>query len=147
MTTPSKPTLGIGMIGYTFLGRAHSQAWRNARSYFDVPAEPRLVAVAGRNEAAARDTADRFGWAGVETDWRRLLERDDIDVIDICTPGDTHAEIAVAALESANHVLSENPLANSVDEPDRMVTAAADAARRGVRSMVGFTYRRVPAVS
>ncbi len=147
MTTPSKPTLGVGMIGYAFMGRAHSQAWRNARSYFDVPVEPRLVAVAGRNASAARDTADRFGWADVETDWRRLLERDDIDVIDICTPGDTHAEIALAALEAGKHVLCEKPLANSVEEAEAMAAAAEQARARGVRSMVGFTYRRVPAVA
>ncbi|WP_330475158.1 Gfo/Idh/MocA family protein [Terrabacter sp. C0L_2] len=147
MTTPSKPTLGVGMIGYAFMGRAHSQAWRNVRSYFDVPAAPSLVAVAGRNEAAARDTADRFGWAGVETDWRRLLERDDIDIIDICTPGDTHAEIAVAALGAGKHVLCEKPLANSVGEAEAMVVAAEAARARGVRSMVGFTYRRVPAIA
>ena len=147
MTTAPQPTLGVGMIGYAFMGRAHSQAWRNARSYFDVPVEPRLVAVAGRNAAAARDTADRFGWADVETDWRRLLERDDIDVIDICTPGDTHAEIALAALEAGKHVLCEKPLANSVEEAEAMAAAAEAARARGVRSMVGFTYRRVPAVA
>ena len=147
MSTPSKPTLGVGMIGYAFMGRAHSQAWRNVGSYFDAPATPRLVAVAGRNEAAARDTADRFGWGEVETDWRRLLERDDIDVIDICTPGDTHAEIAVAALEAGKHVLCEKPLANSVEEAETMVRAAERARERGVRSMVGFTYRRVPAIA
>ncbi|NUO36668.1 MAG: Gfo/Idh/MocA family oxidoreductase [Dermatophilaceae bacterium] len=147
MSTPSTPTLGVGMIGYAFMGRAHSQAWRNVRSYFDAPATPRLVAVAGRNESAARDTADRFGWAGVETDWRRLLERDDIDIIDICTPGDTHAEIAVAALEAGKHVLCEKPLANSVGEAEAMARAAEAARGRGVRSMVGFTYRRVPAIA
>ncbi|MEO7752407.1 MAG: Gfo/Idh/MocA family oxidoreductase [Terracoccus sp.] len=147
MTISGKPTLGVGMIGYSFMGRAHSQAWRNVASYFDAPAVPRLTAIAGRNEAAAQDTADRFGWASVETDWRRLLERDDIDVIDICTPGDTHAEIAVAALEAGKHVLCEKPLANSVDEAERMTRSAEDAALRGIRSMVGFTYRRVPAIA
>ena len=147
MSTSSKPTLGVGMIGYAFMGRAHSQAWRNARSYFDVPVEPRLVAVTGRNASAARNTADRFGWADVETDWRRLLERDDVDVIDICTPGDTHAEIALAALEAGKHVLCEKPLANSVGEAEAMASAAEAARDRGVRSMVGFTYRRVPAVA
>ncbi|MCU1536634.1 MAG: oxidoreductase domain protein [Humibacillus sp.] len=147
MTTHDKPSLGVGMIGYSFMGRAHSQAWRNVSSYFDAPLRPRLTAVAGRNAAAAQDTADRFGWESVETDWRALLERDDIDVIDICTPGDTHAEIAVAALEAGKHVLCEKPLANSVEEAEQMVRAAEDAARRGVRSMVGFTYRRVPAIA
>ncbi|MEW1954299.1 Gfo/Idh/MocA family oxidoreductase [Terrabacter sp. NPDC080008] len=147
MTTAPQPALGVGMIGYAFMGRAHSQAWRNARSYFDVPVEPRLVAVAGRDATAARRTADRFGWGDVETDWRRLLERDDIDVIDICTPGDTHAEIALAALEAGKHVLCEKPLANSVEEAEAMAASAEAARARGVRSMVGFTYRRVPAVA
>ncbi len=147
MTIASKPALGVGMIGYAFMGRAHSQAWRNALSYFDAPVAPRLVAVAGRNEAAASETAYRFGWEGVETDWRRLLERDDIDVIDICTPGDTHAAIAVAALEAGKHVLCEKPLANSVGEAEAMVRAAEAARAQGIRSMVGFTYRRVPAIA
>ncbi|GAA2017899.1 Gfo/Idh/MocA family oxidoreductase [Terrabacter terrae] len=83
----------------------------------------------------------------METDWRRLLERDDIDVIDICTPGDTHAEIALAALEAGKHVLCEKPLANSVEEAEAMAAASEAARARGVRSMVGFTYRRVPAVA
>lgn len=147
MSTPSKPTLGIGMVGYSFMGRAHSQAWRNARSYFDAPLEPRLMTVAGRNEAAAAETAHRFGWDSVETDWRRLLDRDDIDVIDICTPGDTHAEIAIAALQAGKHVLCEKPLANSVAEAESMVEAADTARARGIQSMVGFTYRRVPAIA
>jgi predicted dehydrogenase len=91
--------------------------------------------------------ADRLGWAGTETDWRRVVERDDVDLVDICTPGDTHAEIAIAALEAGKHVLCEKPLANSVAEAEAMVAAAERAAARGVRAMVGFTYRRVPAIS
>lgn len=141
MSTPSKPTLGVGMIGYAFMGRAHSQAWRNVRSYFDVPAAPGLVAVAGRNEAAARDTADRFGWAGVETDWRRLLERDDIDIIDICTPGDTHAEIAVAALEAGKHVLIEKPVTLDADEAAAIRDVAAG---RGLLAMEAMWTRYLP---
>lgn len=147
MSTPSTPTFGIGMVGYAFMGRAHSQAWRNARSFFDAPATPHLAAVAGRNEAAAAETARRFGWESVETDWRRLLDRDDIDVIDICTPGDTHAEIATAALQAGKHVLCEKPLANSVAEAELMVEAANTAQAQGIQSMVGFTYRRVPAIA
>ena len=147
MSTSSKPVIGIGMVGYSFMGRAHSQAWRNARSYFDPAALPALTAVAGRDGRAAQETADRFGWAGVETDWRRLLERDDVDLVDICTPGDTHAEIALAALAAGKHVLCEKPLANTVAEAQEMASAAERAAARGVRSMVGFTYRRVPAVA
>ncbi len=106
-----------------------------------------MRAICGRNEDAAGDVARRFGWESVETDWRALLTRDDIDVIDICTPGNTHAEIAIAALEAGKHVLCEKPLANTVAEAEAMAAAAAEAAKHGVRAMVGFTYRRTPAVS
>jgi predicted dehydrogenase len=88
-----------------------------------------------------------MGWASTETDWRRLVDRDDVAVVDICTPGDTHAEIAIAALEAGKHVLCEKPLANTVEEAEAMVAAAAAAEAHGVRSMVGFNYRRVPAIS
>ena len=143
----TRPDLGIGMVGYAFMGAAHSQAWRTAPAFFDLPAVPRLRAVCGRNEDAAGDVARRFGWESVETDWRALLTRDDIDVIDICTPGNTHAEIAIAALEAGKHVLCEKPLANTVEEAEAMAAAATAAAKRGVRAMVGFTYRRTPAVA
>ena len=143
----TRPDLGIGMVGYAFMGAAHSQAWRTAPAFFDLPLTPRLRAVCGRNADAAGDVARRFGWESVETDWRALLERDDIDVIDICTPGNTHAEIAIAALEAGKHVLCEKPLANTVEEAESMAAAAAAAATRGVRAMVGFTYRRTPAVA
>jgi predicted dehydrogenase len=132
------------MVGYSFMGRAHSHGWRNARSFFGAPVV--LRAIAGRNGEAASDIADRFGWQSVETDWRALIRRDDIDVIDVCTPGDTHAEIAIAALEAGKHVLCEKPLANSVKEAETMTAAAEQARALGVRSMVGFTYRRVPAI-
>ncbi|MCL3818038.1 Gfo/Idh/MocA family protein [Aeromicrobium wangtongii] len=143
----TRPDLGIGMVGYAFMGAAHSQAWRTAPSFFDLPMTPRLTAISGRDEAAAADVARRFGWQSVETDWRALLTRDDIDVIDICTPGHTHAEIAIAALEAGKHVLCEKPLANTVGEAEAMADAAAAAAERGVRAMCGFTYRRTPAVA
>ena len=138
--------LGIGLIGYAFMGKAHSHAWRNAPSFFDLPLVPRLRALAGRNGAAARAVAEKFEWQNVETDWRALVARDDVDVVDVCTPGDSHAEIAIAALEAGKHVLCEKPLANSVAEAEAMAEAAAAARARGVRSMVGFTYRRVPAI-
>src|SRR3954468_22147866 len=99
--------LGVAMIGYAFMGAAHSQAWRTAHRFFDLPLTPELTALAGRNAAAAQQAADKMGWLSVETDWRRLVERDDIDLIDICTPGDTHAEIAIAALQAGKHVLCE----------------------------------------
>lgn len=138
--------LGIGLIGYAFMGKAHSHAWRNAPSFFDLPLVPRLRVLGGRNSDAARAVAEKFGWEQVETDWRELISRDDVAVVDVCTPGDTHAEIAIAALEAGKHVLCEKPLANSVAEAEAMVDAADAARARGVRSMVGFTYRRVPAI-
>jgi len=144
--TLGKPPLGVALIGYAFMGAAHSQAWRTAPHFFDLPRRPELTVLAGRNQAAVTDAAARLGWSSTETDWRRVLERDDVDLVDICTPGDTHAEIAIAALEAGKHVLCEKPLANSVPEAEAMADAAAKAATRGVRSMVGFTYRRVPAI-
>jgi len=139
--------LGVGMVGHAFMGRVHSQAWRSVRAFFDVPCTPVMAAVAGRSPERVRAAAERLGWASAETDWRALLRRDDIDLIDICTPGDTHAEIAIAALEAGKHVLCEKPLANTVAEAEAMAAAAERAAARGVRAMVAFNYRRVPAVA
>ena len=138
--------LGIGMVGYQFMGRAHSHAWRNVASVFPNAPEPRMVALVGRDEAAARSAASRLGWAEATTDWRSLLERPDVDVIDICTPGNAHAEIATAALEAGKHVLCEKPLANTLAEARSMAESAERAERSGVFSMVGFNYRRVPAL-
>ncbi|RBY76226.1 gfo/Idh/MocA family oxidoreductase [Blastococcus sp. TF02-09] len=139
-------TLGVGLIGYAFMGAAHSQAWRTAPHFFDLPLRPELTVLAGRDRAAVTQAAARLGWSSTETDWRRVVEREDVDLVDVCTPGDTHAEIAIAALEAGKHVLCEKPLANTVAEAEAMAEAAAKAAARGVRSMVGFTYRRVPAI-
>lgn len=144
--TSAKP-LRVGMVGHAFMGTAHSHAWRTAPRFFDLPLEPQLTAVAGRNGDGVRAAADKLGWNSAETDWRRLIERDDIDLIDICTPGDTHAEIAIAALEAGKHVLCEKPLANSVEEAERMTVAAEAAAKRGVFSLCGFSYRRTPALA
>lgn len=135
------------MIGYAFMGAAHSHAWRNAHRFFDLPLTPELTALAGRNESAVKEAAERLGWASTETDWRQLIARDDIDLIDICTPGDTHAEIAIAALKAGKHVLCEKPLANSVEEAQAMTAVAADAAKQGVYAMCGFSYRRTPALA
>ncbi len=146
MTSPDRPTLGVGLIGYAFMGAAHSQAWRTAPRFFDLPLRPELRVLAGRDAARVAEAAGKLGWNATETDWRRVVERDDVDLVDVCTPGDTHAEIAIAALEAGKHVLCEKPLANTVAEAEAMTEAAARAAARGVRSMVGFTYRRVPAI-
>ena len=140
-------TIGVGLIGSSFMGRTHSQAWRNVSAFFDLPARPVLVALAGRDSQRTAAAAASLGWGAACTDWRELIERDDIDVIDICTPGDSHAEIAIAALEAGKHVICEKPLANSVEEAEAMTAAAAKAAAAGVRSMVAFNYRRVPAVA
>lgn len=138
--------LRVAMIGYGFMGAAHSQGWRTAHRFFDLPAEPDMAVVVGRNADAVAAAAGKWGWAESATDWREVVARNDIDVVDIVTPGDSHAEIAIAALEAGKHVLCEKPLANTVAEAEAMAEAAEKAAARGVRAMVGFTYRRVPAV-
>jgi predicted dehydrogenase len=147
MTQDKDRTLSVGMVGYAFMGATHSQAWRVAPRFFDLPLAPRMTALCGRDPERVAAAAQRLGWEGVETDWRRLVTRDDIDLVDVCTPGDSHAEIAIAALEAGKHVLCEKPLANAVEEAEAMVEAATRAATRGVTSMVGFTYRRVPAIA
>ncbi len=147
MTATPRPALRVGMIGYAFMGVAHSHAWRTAPRFFDLPLRPEPAVLAGRDAAALSAAADRLGWASTETDWRRLVARDDVDLVDICTPGNTHAEMAIAALAAGKPVLCEKPLANSVAEAEAMAAAAERAAASGVRAMVGFTYRRVPAIA
>ncbi|MEU5886894.1 Gfo/Idh/MocA family oxidoreductase [Streptomyces sp. NPDC047461] len=142
-----KPPLRVGMVGYAFMGAAHSQGWRTVGRVFDLPRQPVLSAICGRDPAAVRAAAERHGWAAAETDWRALIARDDVDLVDICTPGDSHAEIAVAALAAGKHVLCEKPLANTVEEAAAMAEAAEEAYGRGQLSMVGFNYRRVPATA
>src|SRR5690606_3054512 len=135
------------MIGYGFMGAAHSQGWRVAPRFFDLPADPHMALVVGRTPDAVASAATTWGWDESATDWRSAIERDDIDVVDIVTPGSSHAEIAIAALEAGKHVLCEKPLANTVAEAEAMAEAAARAAERSVYAMVGFTYRRVPATA
>ncbi|OZV84398.1 dehydrogenase [Micromonospora echinospora] len=139
--------LRVGLVGYAFMGAAHSQAWRTVNRVYDLPARARMTLICGRDAGKVADAADRLGWEGHTTDWRDLVTRDDIDVVDVCTPGDSHAEIALAALAAGKHVLCEKPLANTVEEARAMAAAAATARTAGVRSMCGFNYRRVPAVT
>jgi len=139
--------LRVGMIGYEFMGAAHSQAWRTVNHAFDLPLTAEMAVICGRDEARVSAAAAKLGWARHSTDWRELVERDDIDLIDICSPGNTHAEIALAALAAGKHVLCEKPLANSVAEAREMVRAAQRAQTQGVRVMCGFNYRRTPAVA
>ena len=138
--------LGVAAIGYAFMGKAHSNACRNVASFFDVPAFEQKVLV-GRDAAAVAEAAAKYGWAESATDWRTVIERDDIDIVDICAPGWMHADIAIAALEAGKHVLVEKPLANTLAEAELMTAAAAKARARGVQSMIGFNYRRVPALA
>ncbi|MGH3356978.1 MAG: Gfo/Idh/MocA family protein [Nocardioidaceae bacterium] len=138
--------LAVGMVGYAFMGAAHSQAWSSAPRFFELPLRPYMAILCGRDNGRLTAAAERLGWASTETDWRSLVTRPDVDVVDICTPGDSHAEIAVAALDAGKHVLCEKPLATNVAEAQEMVRAAERARERGIRSMVGFTYRRVPAI-
>jgi predicted dehydrogenase len=138
--------LGVAMIGYAFMGKAHSNAWRNVASYFDVPAFEQKILV-GRDAGQVAEAAVRYGWTESSTDWRSVLEREDIDIVDICAPGFLHAEIAIAALAAGKHVLVEKPLANTLAEAEAMTAAAQSARSKGVKSMIGFNYRRVPALA
>jgi predicted dehydrogenase len=139
--------LGVGMVGYAFMGAAHSQAWRSVNRFFDLPLEVDRAVIAGRTASTVAAAATKLGWSSYTTSWRELVEREDVDLIDICTPSDSHAEIAIAALEAGKHVLCEKPLARTLEEGEQMVVAAERARSRGVRSMVGFNYRRVPALA
>jgi predicted dehydrogenase len=145
-TEASRP-LRVAQIGYAFMGGAHSQAWRTAPRVFDLPRGAEMAVICGRTASATEAAAQNLGWAEWATDWRELVARDDIDIVDVCTPGDSHAEIAIAALEAGKHVLCEKPLGNTVAEAEKMTAVAEEAGARGVRSMVGFNYRRLPALS
>ncbi len=135
--------IGVGLVGYKFMGRAHSNAYRQLPRFFDVDPTPRMAAICGRDEAGVREAADSLGWPHYETDYRRLIERDDVGLVDVVTPGNTHREIVLAALEAGKHVICEKPLANTLAEAGEMLAAARDA---GTINTVCFNYRRAPAV-
>ena len=137
-------TLNIGMVGYGFMARAHSNAWSSVAHFFDTGYRPALKAVAARSTANAKTFAEMWGYERVESDWRKLVEAKDIDAIDICVPNDLHAEIAIAAAQAGKMVLSEKPLARTEAEGLPMVEAVESA---GVPNMVWYNYRRVPAVT
>ncbi|RUL81709.1 Gfo/Idh/MocA family protein [Tautonia sociabilis] len=141
---PATKDLRIGIIGYGFMGRTHSNAYKQVPQFFDPPLRPVLKAVCGRDEANAKAFAERWGYESIETDWRKLVARDDIDAIDICTPNNTHAEIAIAAAEAGKMVLCEKPLAMDLKQGQQMVDAIEKA---GVPNTVWYNYRRVPAVT
>jgi predicted dehydrogenase len=141
----AKKKLNVAMIGYDFMGRAHSNAWRQvARFMPDLPYEPVMKVVAGRTEAKVKEAAERLGWEEYATRWEDVIARKDIDIIDICTPGDSHMPIAIAAAEAKKHILCEKPLANTLADAEQMWNAATKA---GVIHMVCHNYRRCPAVA
>ncbi len=137
----------VAIIGNALMAKAHTHAWRTASRFFDFDVSPDVALLVGRDEERTRHAAGQLNIAEIGTDWREAVTRDDIEVVDICTPGDTHAEIAVAALKEGKHVFCEKPLANSVAEGQRMVSAAIDAEQRGVRAFCGYSYRRTPALA
>ena len=139
-----KNKLHIGLVGYGFMGRAHSNGFLQAGRFFDIPYEPVLKAVCARNVERVKSFAENWGYQSIETDWRKLVERKDIDLIDIASPNDTHAEIAIAAAKAGKMVLCEKPLGRNAAEAKSM-TDAVEAAK--VPNMVWYNYRRVPAVT
>lgn len=136
--------LNVALIGYKFMGKAHSQAWRTVGRFFDLDAEPVMKVICGRDADAVGAFGKRWGWENSSTDWREVVARKDVDVVDISTPGSTHCDIAVAAAEAGKHVFCEKPLTFTVAEAKKMLAAVRKA---GVKHMVNFNYRRCPAVA
>jgi predicted dehydrogenase len=139
-----KKTLNVGLIGYGFMGRTHSNAYRKVAHFFDVPYEPVLKVVCGLVEDDARAFANQWGYASHTTDWRQVIADDSVDVVDICVPNNMHAEIAIAAAQAGKAICCEKPLALDVAQAEQMVDAVEKA---GVANLVSFNYRRVPAVT
>jgi predicted dehydrogenase len=140
----AKQPLNVGVVGYGFMGRTHSNGYKRVNDFFNVPYRPVLKAVCGRSAENAKAFADQWGYESYETDWRTLVSRKDIDAVDICTPNNTHAEIAIAAAELGKMVLCEKPLSMDLVEGQKMVDVIEKA---GVPNTVWYNYRRVPAVT
>jgi predicted dehydrogenase len=139
-----KKSLNVGIIGYNFMGKAHSNAWRQAPRFFDLPADICLHTLCGRNEAAAQAAAHTLGWSRTATDWRAVVSDPEIDIVDICTPNDSHKEIAIEAARHGKAILCEKPLAMDAAECAEMVAAVKKAR---VVNMVCHNYRRIPAIA
>ena len=141
---PKRRILSVALIGTKFMGRAHSNAWRQAPRFFDLPADIQMAAICGRDRAETRRAAKTLDWERAVYNWKAIVADPTIDIVDICTPNDSHAEIAIAAAHAGKAILCEKPLARNVTEARRMV----DAVRRArVANMVCFNYRRVPAIA
>jgi predicted dehydrogenase len=137
-------TLNVGIIGYKFMGRAHSNAWKKASLFFDLPAGIALKAACGRHEASLKEFADKWGWEDTETDWKKLITRDDIDIIDIALPQHLHYEIAVAAAREGKHLFCEKPLAMTSRQAEEMLRTCED---NKVKHYLNHNYRRTPAIA
>jgi predicted dehydrogenase len=136
--------INVGLVGYQFMGKAHSNAYRQVAAFFpQLEAVPVMKAICGRNEEAVKAAAKQFGWESYETSYEALVKREDIDLVDVCVPGNMHAPITIAAVEAGKHVLCEKPLANTLAEAQQMLAAAEKA---GVVHMLCHNYRRAPAV-
>lgn len=136
-------SLNVGMIGYQFMGRAHSNAWRQADKFFDLKAHPVLHTICGRNAREVAAAGKKLGWSRAETDWQKVVANPEIDIIDINTSNEWHAPIAIAAARAGKHILCEKPLALDAKEARSMMVAAEKA---GVVNMVCHNYRRIPAL-
>ena len=136
--------INIGMIGYKFMGKAHSNAFRQVSVFFDSPLTPVLKAICGRDEEGVKEAAKKYGWESYETSWKKLVKRDDIDLVDINTPNSSHAEIAIAAAENGKHILLEKPMAMNLNEAKEIVKAVK---KSGVKHMISFNYRKFPALT
>jgi predicted dehydrogenase len=140
----AKRVLAVGLLGYRFMGKAHSNAWRQAPHFFNLPTDLRLKTICGRDKAAVKKAAAQLGWESSVTDWRRVIDDSEIDIVDICTPNDSHCKIALAAAAAGKAILCEKPLARTVAEAERMVAAIKKAR---VMNMVCHNYRRIPAIA
>jgi predicted dehydrogenase len=136
--------IGVGLVGYKFMGRTHSNAYRQVVRFFDVDPKPRMVALCGREESGVKAAADQLGWESYETDYHKLVTRDDIQLVDVASTGNTHYDVVMAALAAGKHVYCEKPLANSLDQAREMTKTAQQA---GVINVINFNYRRVPAIA
>lgn len=136
--------LNVGLIGYQFMGKAHSNAYRQVNRFFDLPIEVGMRTLCGRTESAVREAAAKFGWDSIETDWRKVIDDPEIHIVDIATPGVSHCEIALAAAQAGKIVFCEKPIGNTLEEAKKMLDAVESA---GVQSAVFHNYRKAPAVA
>lgn len=136
--------INVGLVGYKFMGKAHSNAYSDVAMFFDMDAEPVMKAICGRDAEGVKAAAEKFGWEGYETDWKELVKRDDIDLVDITAPSNFHKEITLGAIENGKDVFCEKPLALNLADAREMLQAADEA---GVKHMINFNYRAVPAVA